>query len=264
MIASVVFLTLAVIAVNAQVPIPPKPTGLTYKNGSSEAPIQFEIYIDLICPDSKNAFPTVLKVADYYSSHLRLQVHQFPLPYHRFAYLASMGVFSTINRYGADKTFSYMAAMFNSQPRFSDSSSFNDSTNAILTEMSMVASSFGVDPEGFVFDIINNKFSTETRTDWKLGCRRGVAGTPWFFINGVEVMGSPTWTVDDWKKIIDPLLNKAGITNNSEQNAVESAPLKFLPRKVCPSGTKFCEFLPGKHECCTKGENCIPNVGCRC
>ena len=32
----------------------------------------------------------------------------------------------------------------------------------------------------------------------------------------------------------------------------------------CPAHTVTCAYLPGKMECCTNGEGCIPNVGCRC
>ena len=34
----------------------------------------------------------------------------------------------------------------------------------------------------------------------------GVAGTPTFMVNDVVVSADPSWTVDDWKKVIDPLL----------------------------------------------------------
>ncbi len=32
----------------------------------------------------------------------------------------------------------------------------------------------------------------------------------------------------------------------------------------CPDGQFLCKYLPGKSSCCTKGENCVMNVGCRC
>jgi hypothetical protein len=32
----------------------------------------------------------------------------------------------------------------------------------------------------------------------------------------------------------------------------------------CPNGQFLCKYLPGKSQCCTKGENCVVNVGCRC
>ena len=34
----------------------------------------------------------------------------------------------------------------------------------------------------------------------------GVAGTPMFMVNDVLVSADPSWTVDDWRKVIDPLL----------------------------------------------------------
>ena len=36
-----------------------------------------------------------------------------------------------------------------------------------------------------------------------------VSGTPQFLVNGVEVGASSSWTLDDWKKVINPLLGKA-------------------------------------------------------
>jgi len=33
---------------------------------------------------------------------------------------------------------------------------------------------------------------------------------------------------------------------------------------VCPPGEQLCEYLPGKYQCCTDGESCLRNVGCRC
>ena len=34
----------------------------------------------------------------------------------------------------------------------------------------------------------------------------GVAATPTFMVNDVFVSATPSWTLDDWKKLIDPLL----------------------------------------------------------
>lgn len=34
----------------------------------------------------------------------------------------------------------------------------------------------------------------------------GVSGTPTFMVNDVLVDADPSWTVNDWKKLIDPLL----------------------------------------------------------
>ena len=48
------------------------------------------------------------------------------------------------------------------------------------------------------------------RASWKYGASRGVTGTPTFLLNGVAVAdATPSWTLDDWTKVIDPLLLKA-------------------------------------------------------
>lgn len=77
-----------------------------------------------------------------------------------------------------------------------------------------------------------------------------VAGTPTFLINGVMINADPSWTLKDWKSIIDPIL-----ASNVET--------KF-DYHDCRTGEELCTYSPGKSECCLAGERCIPNVGCRC
>jgi hypothetical protein len=78
----------------------------------------------------------------------------------------------------------------------------------------------------------------------------GVAGTATFFINGVIISASSSWTLADWKSIIDPIL-----ASNQKNSS---------PNDVCPAGEKLCTYAPRKTQCCFAGERCIPNVGCRC
>ena len=78
----------------------------------------------------------------------------------------------------------------------------------------------------------------------------GVAGTPTFFVNGVFINASPSWSLADWKSVIDPIL----AANKKISSHVMG----------CPPSQKQCNYAPHKSECCLAGENCIPNVGCRC
>lgn len=74
----------------AQAPIPLRPPGFFYSNGSCVAPIQLEAFVDLMCPNSKAAWPTYQKVADYYGPNtVRFSALIFPLPYHRAAMVAA-------------------------------------------------------------------------------------------------------------------------------------------------------------------------------
>jgi hypothetical protein len=47
--------------------------------------------------------------------------------------------------------------------------------------------------------------------DLKYGSSRGVVGTPTYLVNGVAVAGADeSWSVDDWRKVFDPLLRTPG------------------------------------------------------
>ena len=75
----------------AQVPIPTKPLGVHYRNGTHNAPIHIHVFLDLACPDSKMAWPIMKQVADAYPfGTISLKVFIFPLPYHRNAHLAAI------------------------------------------------------------------------------------------------------------------------------------------------------------------------------
>ena len=69
-------------------------------------------------------------------------------------------------------------------------------------------------------------------------------------INGVSVEAGSSWSLADWKSVIDPILA------TTEQ--------RFANVNDCPAGQQKCEYSPHKSVCCTTGERCIPNVGCRC
>jgi hypothetical protein len=69
-------------------------------------------------------------------------------------------------------------------------------------------------------------------------------------INGVSTSADDSWSLADWKSVIDPILASNGI----DTSAI----------KDCPSGQITCAYAPHKTQCCTPGERCIQNVGCRC
>lgn len=76
-----------------EVPIPPRPLGYVHAYGQTTnlTAVQIDAFLDPLCPDSKQAFPTLLQVANHYGPDvLTLRLHMFPLPYHRNSYLASM------------------------------------------------------------------------------------------------------------------------------------------------------------------------------
>ena len=93
-------LTTALIAVvNSQIPLPKRPLGFIYKGGEPSAPIHLTAFVDLTCPDSQRAWPTVKKVADMYGPEtIRFTVQLFPLPYHTNAFMAAQVSREVLNK----------------------------------------------------------------------------------------------------------------------------------------------------------------------
>ena len=54
-----------------------------YGEGPAGAPLQLEIHVDLLCPDSAAVWPTMMELKSHYGNSLNLKVHNFILPYHR-------------------------------------------------------------------------------------------------------------------------------------------------------------------------------------
>ena len=44
----------------------------------------------------------------------------------------------------------------------------------------------------------------------------------------------------------------------------DHADAKAVGEDTCEDTETLCEYTDGKTECCSQGEMCIPNVGCRC
>lgn len=74
-----------------QIPIPKRPLGFVYNGGEADAPVHLDVYMGPLCPDSQMAFPTITQLATSYGPKtFQLNIHLFPLPYHRNAFLVAM------------------------------------------------------------------------------------------------------------------------------------------------------------------------------
>ena len=84
-----VTLNLVVVGIHSQF-IPHEPPGFLYKEGKKEAPVLMEAFMDLLCPQSKQAYPTLKAIAEGYGpDSVRFVFHLFPLPFHTFAFTAA-------------------------------------------------------------------------------------------------------------------------------------------------------------------------------
>eukprot|EP00057_Strongylocentrotus_purpuratus_P004293 XP_003728415.1 PREDICTED: uncharacterized protein LOC100888511 [Strongylocentrotus purpuratus] len=191
----------------AQAPIPLRPPGFFYSNGSCDAPIQLQSFVDLMCPDSKAAWRTYQKVADYYGpSTVRFSALIFPLPYHRAAMVAAQGAFVAA-RLDSNKTYSWFNTVFDKQAALYNANITEQPDSYIVNALSEWASDVGYSKAQFMMHLSpSDPTQSLARVEFKYGATRGVFGTPQTFINGVVVSSKPNWTLGDWKQVIDPLL----------------------------------------------------------
>lgn len=193
------------------VPVPARPEGFYYANEGGESPsakVQLTIFIDLLCPDSRDAWPVMKEVTSHYNrTDVALRVILFPLPYHHNAFLASQAALGYGSQF-PDRFFDFVEKQFALQPRYS-----NAQTNELTAEKiiaSLVADAVGLGANGDEMKeamSYGGPYDAALRTSWKYACSRGVSGTPVFLVNDVMVDATPEWKLSDWKALIDPLLN---------------------------------------------------------
>jgi len=232
-------------------------------------PYFLKCFFDLLCPDCAAAWPNMKQVLSYYNqpnqaSNLRFYLHTFPLPYHRNAYLAAQGL-HVIGDEASASTWPYVDLMFDNQGQFYNGPTADDTTNQVISDMgALVSKGINFPINSWIAGLNNDSYDAVTRISWKYGCSRGVSGTPFFYVNGINVQADPTWTLADWRFVLDPLLPSKTRNSLCHSNRRSMGKLLSDVKGTCPSGTFECDYLPGKFQCCTPGENCVPNVGCRC
>ncbi|XP_072013355.1 uncharacterized protein [Amphiura filiformis] len=209
----------------AQVPIPNRPLGFPY-GSEGQSLIQLDAFMDLTCPFSNVAFPTLKEVADHYGvANLRLNVVLFPPPYHRSAWLATQSTF-IIQDMDSSVTFKWMADFFAVQKKFFNDPTRNKSNSEIMSMIADVAGNV-VDRSAFLSKLEEDEGDSDARIMWKYSCYRYMSGTPQFLVNGVTLAASSSWTLDDWKSIIDPLL---GVDVGSREQHTKETGNYVMPR----------------------------------
>jgi sRNA-binding regulator protein Hfq len=194
-------------------PVPPTTPGIVYNPSAIPARVRLEVFIEVHCPDSRDAWPIMKSVAQYYGAEkLELLVQQLPLPYHRNALLATQGIF-VIRDSAPDKVFDYIEANLQNWANFSTASTVNKTETEVLDSLADLATtSTGIDKTLFKSSI--ESFRSYTVMLWKYGIRRAVAAVPVFFVNGVELgIGNNKPTFDEWITFLDPIVNSSSRFN---------------------------------------------------
>mgnify|MGYP001595588782 FL=1 len=101
-------------------PVPKKPTGFSY--GTSGAFLKLEAYYDLQCVYSAKSFANLLDAIEkeklFGNEHFHFRIHLFPLPYHKEAFMLTMGAHAVSEIMGNEAALEYIAFTFANRKAF--------------------------------------------------------------------------------------------------------------------------------------------------
>jgi protein-disulfide isomerase len=189
------------------IPIPKRPSG--YVKGGLSALLQIEAFVDVQCPYSKKAWPTLLAVSDHCGpEEVQLRVQLLSMANHRQSWDVTKAIFAVA---GADSELFFKLATFlyERQEQFFNGV-FKQRTQLDLYELIVrLLAEFGyqTDPTEFIQRLESDEVYAAAKLPSRIAFSRGVWSTPTFFINGAEANQlSSSSTLGDWNNILEPLL----------------------------------------------------------
>lgn len=189
------------------IPVPTRPCG--YRLGSGNAPIQVEAFVDIECPFSKKAWPTLLDVVNHYpDTQVSVTVYPMFLSDHRQSWDVAKAAIVMADDDPVEfwRCFSYL---YQHQSEFSKEA-FNDQSRQDLYQLlADYATDFmeNCDRNQFLQQLNQDKIASRAKEPFRYAIQRGVWSTPTFFINGAEVSNlSSSSTIADWQHQIEKLL----------------------------------------------------------
>ncbi|CAD5187396.1 unnamed protein product [Musa acuminata subsp. malaccensis] len=222
--------------------IPTRYDGFYYSGGGGDWKdvIVVDAFLDPLCPDSRDAWPPLKQVVRLYSPRLAVIVHPFPLPYHNNAFLACRAL-HIANKLNASSTFPLLELFFKYQERYYNGPTKSMSRSAIIDDMAKLANGAVGNFSEFLLGFEDWKTDMAARTSFKAsyftrclfslpdccshyGCTRGVAGAPFFFVNGFLLPDAGSaLDLETWISIIGPL-----VKNQREQIIVQPKELRRI------------------------------------
>jgi len=160
---------------SAQVPIPNRPDGYGV-GGPADAHVVIDMFLDLLCPDCKASWPTVLQVIQAYGTKIHFRIHTFPLPYHTNAFVVAQGlhVIANATNRNLDAIYQFATKVFDNQEMWYNAATANITILQVVDSLATFAAQTGlVTKDKFLAGIASADINYETRISWKYTCSRG-------------------------------------------------------------------------------------------
>ena len=188
------------------IPIPQRPSGFLL--GDPAAQVTLDAFVDIQCPHSKAAWSTLMAVMKHYqNASVNLRVHLITLSNHRQAWDVSLGLFALAER-DANKFYDFATFVYERQEQFYNAPFFHKTHEDLRNFIADLAQEHGnVNREAYLKRVGDEDIYVDARTPIRYAATKGVWATPTFFVNnGNNVPVNHKSSLDDWIRMIDPLL----------------------------------------------------------
>jgi hypothetical protein len=193
--------------IKPDIPVPSINHGLRYLPASPRPRVILEFFYEVHCSDSERGWGVMKSLQQHYGADkLDLVLQHYVLPYHRNAFLGTQGIYLILNSTVSDRVFAYIEESLRMNQNYTTAATIAMTETEVLDMMADMAHRVtGIDKTEFTSNI--NNYIAATRIAWKYGAKHGVAATPTYFVNGVELgIGTSVPTYDDWITFLDPII----------------------------------------------------------
>ncbi len=171
-----------------------------HSTGKLDSKVELLEYADFQCPACGQFFPLVSAVKEKYKDTVKFTFRHFPLDsIHKNARAASRAA-EAAGQQG--KFFGMHDLLYQNQQAWSD-------TSDPLTIFSGYAQQLGLDVAAFKVYYAGEQANSSINADLQEGQKKGVNGTPTFFIAGKQVDNADLSTLDKFSAQIDQALKNA-------------------------------------------------------
>ncbi|CAH1789932.1 unnamed protein product [Owenia fusiformis] len=185
--------------------VPRQLPGYVY-SGDSDAQYHIEMYVEPLCPGSSSQYKILKQLVQMYGpKKLRYTLLPFPLIFHTNGFVTVQGYMQVLDKAPENIT-KYMDIMYDEGIILLSNGIAEQFTRAETIEhlAEIQAEATGISEESFVANF--EKYFQDAKDAWQQAGRRGVASTPWYFVNGVEINTESDITyrmsLSDWERTI--------------------------------------------------------------
>jgi len=179
--------------------------------GNTSSKVKLVEYGDYQCPYCQTYHATVQQIVEEYKDKVSFQFVHFPLPsLHQNAFAAARAAEAA----GKQGKFWEMHNLIY-QSNDPNGASGWVASNAPTTYFNQFATQLGLNLEQFKKDYASSAVNSAINADMSAGNKLGIEGTPTFLLNGKKVTIANT--PDDFKKVLDEAIKKAGESTTTQQ-----------------------------------------------